>query len=73
MHIKCVMNDDATSARSILDSPEPYMAKQIGDKVKNKDIWDWYKLDFLQNHNMILLLNIVCFCLKTQIFVIINY
>ena len=40
MHIKCVMNDDATSARSILDSPEPYMAKQIGDKVKIKDIWD---------------------------------
>ena len=27
MHIKCVMNDDATSASSILDSPEPYMAK----------------------------------------------
>ena len=40
MHIKCVMNDDATSARFILDSPEPYMAKQIGDKVKIKDIWD---------------------------------
>ena len=44
MHIKCVMNDDVTSARSIVDSPEPYMAKQIGDQVKiNKDIWDTKK------------------------------
>ena len=29
MHIMCVMNDYVTSARSILDSPEPYMAKQF--------------------------------------------
>ena len=36
MHIKCVMNDDVTSARSILDSQEPYMAKQIGDKVNQQ-------------------------------------
>ena len=44
MHIKCVMNDDVTSARPIVDSPEPYMAKQIGDQVKiNKDIWDTKK------------------------------
>ena len=41
MPIKCVMNGDITAARSILDSPEPYMAKQIGDTVMiNKDIWD---------------------------------
>ena len=41
MHIKCVINDNAISAHSILDSPEHYMAKQIGDKVKiNNDIWD---------------------------------
>ena len=44
MHIKCVMNDDVLSARSVLDSTEPYMAKQIRDKVKiNKDIWDTKK------------------------------
>ena len=37
------MNDDVTSAHSILDSPEPYMAKQIVNKLKvkiNKDNWD---------------------------------
>ena len=34
------MNDEVTSARSILDSPEPYMEKQIGDKVKIKNSWD---------------------------------
>ena len=36
IHIKCVMNYDANSARSIPDSPETY----IGDKVNIKDIWD---------------------------------
>ena len=41
MHIKCVMNNDVTFTRAILHSPEPYMANQIGDKVKiNKDILD---------------------------------
>ena len=41
-----MMSDDVTSAHSILDSTEPYIANQIGDKVKiNNEIWDNKKSD----------------------------
>ena len=40
MHAKCQLNGDVTSAQAVLKSPEPYMAKQFGGKVKvNKVIW----------------------------------
>ena len=39
MHEKCVCNDDVISAKAVLQSPEPYQAKQIGDKIKITDKW----------------------------------
>ena len=35
MHIKCVMNDDITSARSILDSPELYIG-QTNKEIRSR-------------------------------------
>ena len=39
MHEKCICNDDVISAKAVLQSPEPYQAKQIGDTMKLTDKW----------------------------------
>lgn len=40
MHLKCMANDAINSAQAVLDSSEPYLVKQIGDKIAiKKDVW----------------------------------
>ena len=39
MHEKCICNEDVISAKAVLQAPEPYQAKQIGDKIKITDKW----------------------------------
>ena len=43
MHTKCMVNGDVTAAAAVLQCTEPYQAKEIGDKVKVTDVWDFSK------------------------------
>lgn len=37
---KCIINGNKNSANRVLDAPEPYMVKQISDKIKiNTNVW----------------------------------
>lgn len=40
MHIKCIENGEMISAQAVMDCSEPYIAKQIGDKINiKKNVW----------------------------------
>ena len=41
MHTKCMVNGNVTAAAAVLQCAEPYQAKEIGDKVKVTENWNF--------------------------------